>query len=104
MVVDNNSKDQTRDVVDEFSHRYAGRFRYHFEAFQGKSHALNSATTEVDTDAGAMECLRPASLEVPTDGTKSVAEIARICGVYVESARGVVDRLCELGLVEYAGN
>ncbi len=46
MVVDNNSKDQTRDVVDEFSHRYAGRFRYHFEALQGKSHALNSGIRE----------------------------------------------------------
>jgi len=37
------------------------------------------------------------------DGTRSVAEIARICGVSIESARRVVEELCQLGLVEYAG-
>ena len=42
LVVDNNSSDQTRETVDEFSHRYAGRFRYLFEGQQGKSRALNA--------------------------------------------------------------
>jgi glucosyl-dolichyl phosphate glucuronosyltransferase len=42
LVVDNNSKDQTREVVEDFSHRYPGRFRYLFEGQQGKSYALNS--------------------------------------------------------------
>jgi aminopeptidase-like protein/aminoglycoside N3'-acetyltransferase len=37
------------------------------------------------------------------DGTKSVAEIARICGVSIESAHRVVEELRNLGLVEYAG-
>jgi aminopeptidase-like protein/aminoglycoside N3'-acetyltransferase len=37
------------------------------------------------------------------DGTRSVAEIARICGVSVESARRVVEELSQLGLVEYGG-
>jgi len=37
------------------------------------------------------------------DGTKSIAEIARICGVSVESAHRVVEELRQLGLVEYAG-
>jgi aminopeptidase-like protein/aminoglycoside N3'-acetyltransferase len=37
------------------------------------------------------------------DGTRSVAEIARICKVSVESARFVVEKLRQLGLVEYAG-
>jgi aminopeptidase-like protein/aminoglycoside N3'-acetyltransferase len=37
------------------------------------------------------------------DGTKSVAEIARICGVSIESARSVIEELLELGLIEYAG-
>ncbi len=37
------------------------------------------------------------------DGTRSVSEIARICGVSVESARHVVEKLRQLGLVEYRG-
>ena len=37
------------------------------------------------------------------DGTRSVAEIARTCGVSVESTRHVVEELRQLGLVEYAG-
>jgi len=36
------------------------------------------------------------------DGTSSVAEIARICKVSIESAHRVVEELCQLGLVEYA--
>jgi glycosyltransferase involved in cell wall biosynthesis len=42
LVVDNNSSDQTHQVVDELSHRYPGRFRYLFEPRQGKSYALNA--------------------------------------------------------------
>jgi glucosyl-dolichyl phosphate glucuronosyltransferase len=41
LVVDNNSSDQTRNVVEEFSHRHP-RFFYLFEPRQGKSHALNA--------------------------------------------------------------
>lgn len=46
LVVDNNSKDQTRDVVDGFNRKYPGRFHYLFEVRQGKSHALNSGIRE----------------------------------------------------------
>lgn len=42
LVVDNNSTDQTRNVVDEYSCRCPGRFRYLFEPQQGKSNALNA--------------------------------------------------------------
>lgn len=42
LVVDNNSRDRTRDVVEDFCRRYPGRFRYLFEPQQGKSYALNS--------------------------------------------------------------
>lgn len=42
LVVDNNSRDQTREVVEEFVARFPGRFRYLFEPKQGKSHALNA--------------------------------------------------------------
>ena len=43
LVVDNNSNDETRLVVESFSARFPGRFRYFFEQRQGKSFALNSA-------------------------------------------------------------
>jgi GT2 family glycosyltransferase len=46
LVVDNNSKDKTSDVVEEFDQRYPGRFRYVFESQQGKSHALNRGIRE----------------------------------------------------------
>jgi glucosyl-dolichyl phosphate glucuronosyltransferase len=43
LVVDNNSKDQTRAVVEEFCQRYPKRFRYLFEPQQGKSQALSAS-------------------------------------------------------------
>lgn len=46
LVMDNNSKDQTRQIAEEFCRRYPGRFRYMFEPQQGKSHALNTAIRE----------------------------------------------------------
>jgi glucosyl-dolichyl phosphate glucuronosyltransferase len=46
LVVDNNSNDQTREIVEEFCNRHPGRFRYLFEAQQGKSYALNSGIRE----------------------------------------------------------
>jgi glycosyltransferase involved in cell wall biosynthesis len=42
LVVDNNSTDQTAEVVQDLCRRHPGRVRYLFEARQGKSHALNS--------------------------------------------------------------
>jgi glucosyl-dolichyl phosphate glucuronosyltransferase len=42
LVVDNNSTDCTREVIDDFCRRYPGRFRYLFESRPGKSYALNS--------------------------------------------------------------
>jgi glucosyl-dolichyl phosphate glucuronosyltransferase len=46
LVVDNNSKDKTREVVDEYIRRFPGRFHYFFESRQGKSNALNSGVRE----------------------------------------------------------
>lgn len=46
LVVDNNSSDKTRDVVEGFCRRYPGRFRYLFEPKQGKSYALNTGIRE----------------------------------------------------------
>ncbi|HVN94230.1 MAG TPA: glycosyltransferase family 2 protein [Terracidiphilus sp.] len=42
LVVDNNSSDRTRQVVEGFCRRSAGNFRYIFERQQGKSFALNA--------------------------------------------------------------
>ena len=50
MVVDNNSPDRTRDVVEDFCRRYPGRFRYLFELRQGKSYALNTGIREARGD------------------------------------------------------
>ena len=50
LVVDNNSHDQTADVVGEFCTRYPGRFRYLFEPHQGKSYALNTGIREARGD------------------------------------------------------
>jgi glucosyl-dolichyl phosphate glucuronosyltransferase len=46
LVVDNNSRDQTREVMQDFSRRYPGRFRYVFEPKPGKSFALNRGIRE----------------------------------------------------------
>jgi glycosyltransferase involved in cell wall biosynthesis len=46
LVVDNNSTDQTREVVEDFRRRHGGRFRYLFESTPGKSYALNAGIRE----------------------------------------------------------
>jgi len=50
LVVDNNSSDQTREVVEEFCQRDPRRFCYLFEPLQGKSHALNAGIREARGD------------------------------------------------------
>lgn len=42
LVVDNNSSDGTRQVVDSFCRQYPECFRYHFEPKQGLSYARNA--------------------------------------------------------------
>ncbi len=42
LVVDNNSSDRTREVVEDFCKRYPCHLRYLFEPQPGKSHALNA--------------------------------------------------------------
>jgi len=49
-VVDNNSSDRTRQVVEDFSRRFPGRFRYTFEPRQGKSFALNRGIRETQAE------------------------------------------------------
>jgi len=50
LVVDNNSSDQTREVIQDFCNQYSGRFRYLFEGKPGKSNALNSGIREAHGD------------------------------------------------------
>lgn len=50
LVVDNNSCDQTRAVVEDFCHRYPSRIRYLFEPRPGKSNALNTGIREAQGD------------------------------------------------------
>jgi glucosyl-dolichyl phosphate glucuronosyltransferase len=50
LIVDNNSKDDTRQVADRFCRRDPKHFRYVFEAQQGKSFALNRGIEEASGD------------------------------------------------------
>jgi glucosyl-dolichyl phosphate glucuronosyltransferase len=50
LLIDNNSSDLTRDVVNDYCERYPGRFRYVFEPTPGKSHALNTGLRESSAD------------------------------------------------------
>ncbi len=44
--MDNNSKDRTRETVEDFRRAYPNRFRYLFEPRQGKSYALNAGISK----------------------------------------------------------
>lgn len=46
LIVDNNSRDATRRVVESRPEISSGRFRYIFEGRQGKTHALNAAIAQ----------------------------------------------------------
>jgi glucosyl-dolichyl phosphate glucuronosyltransferase len=48
LVVDNNSTDATREVVEDFCRHYPGRFRYLFEPTPGKSYALNAGVANAN--------------------------------------------------------
>src|SRR5215510_3905524 len=49
-IVDNNSKDDTRKVIESWKDRFNGRLRYVFEPMQGRSAALNAGITASDSD------------------------------------------------------
>lgn len=49
-VVDNNSQDETRRVVEDYIGRFGERINYLFEGQQGKSRALNAGIAATDGD------------------------------------------------------
>ena len=53
-VVDNNSKDQTAQIVEEYKSRFAGRLTYLFEGRAGKSFALNSGIASTNGELVGM--------------------------------------------------
>ena len=46
LVIDNNSNDKTREVVESYFPLFNGKLRYLFESKQGKSYALNTGIKE----------------------------------------------------------
>jgi glycosyltransferase involved in cell wall biosynthesis len=50
LVVDNNSKDQTREVIEDYCRLHPGQFRYVFEPRPGKSHALKTGIQKSQGD------------------------------------------------------
>jgi len=51
IIIDNNSKDMTKDVIDNYSGRFPlGRLNYLFEQRQGKCFALNTAISRSQGD------------------------------------------------------
>lgn len=54
LLVDNNSRDDTRAVCESFVKRNGSRFRYLFEGQQGKSNALNAGIRQAHGDIIAL--------------------------------------------------
>lgn len=54
LVVDNNSKDETRAVCDSFLAKNPRRFRYLFHGVQGKTNALNAGIREAQSEILAL--------------------------------------------------
>lgn len=46
IVVDNNSKDKTKEIVEGYISKFNGKLKYLFEPKQGKSYALNKGINE----------------------------------------------------------
>jgi glucosyl-dolichyl phosphate glucuronosyltransferase len=71
IVVDNNSSDDTRQVVDEMAARFPAPLRYFFEREQGRSPALNAGLRAA---AGQIIATTDDDVRVPTDWLTRAAE------------------------------
>jgi glycosyltransferase involved in cell wall biosynthesis len=78
VVVDNNSNDRTRQVVEDFAERHSRRFRYLFESKPGKSNALNAGVTAAQGEILAFMdddvTVAPAWLETLTAPLRGVSD------------------------------
>lgn len=54
IVVDNNSKDATKQTVEEWAAKFGGRLSYVFETKQGRSHALNAGIAAAEGELVGM--------------------------------------------------
>jgi glycosyltransferase involved in cell wall biosynthesis len=77
LVVDNNSTDQTREVVADFALRFAGRVRYVLEPRQGLSYARNAGIQEAGGDVLAF---------VDDDVTVEPEWLARLTSIFQEGS------------------
>jgi glycosyltransferase involved in cell wall biosynthesis len=81
IVVDNNSPDDTRAVVDDAARTFPVELRYVFEGQQGRSPALNAG---IRVSRGAIVVTTDDDVRVPADWLNSAAEgLARLGCDYV---------------------
>jgi glycosyltransferase involved in cell wall biosynthesis len=74
LVVDNNSTDNTRQVVEQFIAAGHSHLRYLFEGRQGKSHAL---TTGVAAANGSIFAVSDDDVHVPADWLRTIVDTFR---------------------------
>ncbi|MEW6169944.1 MAG: glycosyltransferase [Candidatus Omnitrophota bacterium] len=84
IVVDNNSNDKTKNVIEYYRPKFAGRLKYLFEPRQGKSFALNKGREEAKGEIIAFtddDCI------VNKDWLKNINEVFKIKNIDVLSGR-----------------
>ncbi|MCK5580786.1 MAG: glycosyltransferase family 2 protein [Candidatus Omnitrophica bacterium] len=54
IIADNNSSDQTKEIIESYKDNFGSRLRYIFESKKGKCHALNKAIKESQGDIIAL--------------------------------------------------
>jgi len=72
VVVDNNSKDDTRDVVDSLIEEYPGKLRYVVETKQGNAHARNRG---VETAKGGIIAFLDDDVTVDSNWLQSIMRV-----------------------------
>jgi glycosyltransferase involved in cell wall biosynthesis len=82
LIVDNNSRDETRTVVERYARESDVPVRYLFEGRQGKSHALN---TGLEQARGAIVAFTDDDVLVPPDW---IATAQRVLGRWNADAAG----------------
>lgn len=75
LVVDNNSSDETKAVVEDAIESTPGLFRYHFEEQQGKTYALNSG---IENACGKILVFTDDDVVIPDDWLKNIFQAVTI--------------------------